>query len=287
MRTSGHISKILVVEDDMEDFESLKPCITDYNSDIEICHVDDVQKLFAGIIDFQPNLIFVDLALLKPDRRFGIVVMFDLADSFPNIPVVIVSATFWEDRQKILAARMLNSRVPLVGVLDKADYSRHDVASVIQNVERNISSGLLSIDSFIGREPGLNPIHERRPETSLTMEFKGDVFERITAESVQTGDRLCPGVFYDLCIEFETIVRDHFCKDEEEYLPIGINILKFGSELGLDKDLVAAAYHFWELRNHFAHSLATVETPENALGFARLLNRLSDFLPFSRSQMPE
>ncbi|MGB1070866.1 MAG: hypothetical protein ACPG1Z_04295, partial [Planctomycetota bacterium] len=136
MNQAGLISKVLIAEDNVEDYQSIMETIGyAATSEIVVENARTVDELWSLLPSFQPDLIIQDINIPVSDTdsgtgESGLSNLFDIFHVYPNLPVVINSGYVAETHETII--EMLVKKLPLVMVLDKAKYSVSDVELALE-----------------------------------------------------------------------------------------------------------------------------------------------------------
>ena len=208
MNQAEVICKILIAEDDDEDYQSIKETIAEAStSEIIVKNVRSVEELWALLPEFRPDLIVQDINIPVSDTDFGngesgLSNLFDIFHVYPNLPVVINSGYTVETHKTII--QMLVNKLPLVEVLDKSEYSISDVESALDKAkEFRLTSGDW-YQSQMERLKNKNSEYKKLiKDAVIIFDDEIDISERAAAEARQNSHGKCPLTFFRACQNFE------------------------------------------------------------------------------------
>ena len=227
----------------------------------------------------QPDLLFLDVALepgqVGPDSS-GLIALYDIVDSYPSLPVIVVTGYFAEKAKEILHGAMDCRSV--VGCLDKADYDDDLVERVLGRVARfraevaQRQSESEFADLVFAEAEERIETERKRLEANLTAEelslklyraaFSGtDWRTRVVAEAKLNGGR-CNQNATAMGIVMEKRVRDLCAGDH-------VTFHDRAWELKDRFELPWASFQLlkeaWTVRNRVVHSQATAKREHGLL----------------------
>lgn len=280
MNQNSKIQKIMVVEDDVQDFEMLEEYIqegTPYKT--EIINAKNLAEMWAQIHDFQPDMLFQDIHVPiseseEGDGKSGLLELNDVSNSFPDMPVVINSGYTLESSSEIF--RLMNlPRFPLVAVLEKKSYEQKDVNQAIGNA----TLFRMNVNNWLEERLEQEKRDKERAE-SREGKFRDffdeskDILVRLEIEKRQNSEGLCPYLFGELGRTLERTISNALGDRFEKFM-MTANINRLCAEFNISKDHEIEIGECWKLRNHFTHNFdQQVETIENA----RRMNRIIEML---------
>lgn len=282
MNQAGLISKVLIAEDNVEDYQSIMETIGyAATSEIVVENARTVDELWSLLPSFQPDLIIQDINIPVSDTdsgtgESGLSNLFDIFHVHPNLPVVINSGYVAETHETII--EMLVKKLPLVMVLDKAKYSVSDVELALEkgNEFRRTNGDWYKsqLDNLKKRN---SEYKKQLKDAVIVFDDDIDISERAAAEARQTSDGKCPLTFFRACQSFEKLIlKLSTGAANSQQLAMGKNINFMAKKFRLPYDLTSDSHKCWGLRNKHVHALASVDTLKNTRFVHRTINFIED-----------
>lgn len=280
---------ILIVDDMERDRRMLRLMIQSIRPEDKICEASNLGHMYAELA--RPcNLLFLDISLngdKEPDHQ-GLNALYDLIDSYPDLPICMVTGFFKENLGRFLD-EFLTKTTQIVHFLDKGSYDENDLSNVFSTAQKYHSDIQKRIEDRRAADELLEEEAEKerkriQEEVSSRLEsleivknaFEGhDWLSRIAAEAELTGGESKTNAAL-LCIELDGISKElcssklsglHTFYQKAAYLTKKYNLAKTTNEF---------LNNIWNLRNKIihAHITARKEDAEKLLECVQLLERL-------------
>ena len=126
-------NRILIVDDVPLDRAALRRVVTRVFPDSEILEASNADEMWARL-DKRCELLFQDISLIPTDGVVdseGIRLLYDVIETFPSLPVIIVSGHMPEKWKDVFDLQKQHGS-PLIDVLEKATYNSKIVVGAIE-----------------------------------------------------------------------------------------------------------------------------------------------------------
>ena len=274
------INVVTIADDSTEDFESIRKTLkkTLPNS-AEFNHAKDIEGLLGSLEKMPPDLLIQDINIPRSgtdddDSEAGLTALFDIVYKFPHMPVIINSGQLLESQQTL--RKLLNKKMPIVGVLDKSEYDKEDVLSVLFNAHQFL------LNSSDWREEHAEALRTRmeaaeskllESELLLFHNEKLDIAIRAESEARLNEDNSCPLCFLRVCQALEEQIKKMNGRDFI-VMNMGQNINNLKHKNLVNESLRRDLHRSWALRNSFIHNIKKVDNVTNVKFVVKTLKRI-------------
>ena len=280
---------ILIVDDMEQDRRMLRRMIQSNRHEDKISEASNLGHMYAELA--RPcDLLFLDISLngnKDPDDQ-GLSALYDIIDSFPDLPICMVTGYYYENLNKFLV-EFLTKTTQIVNFLDKGSYDDGDLSKVFSTAQEYHLDIQKRIDDrraadHLLEEVAENEIKRLQEEFSSELEdielikkaFEGHDWPlRIAAEAQLTGGK-CKTNAALLCIELDRISK-LLCGNKFSGLHTFYQkAAYFTKKYNLAKTTSLFLNSTWNIRNKIIHARITAckEDAENLLECVQLLERL-------------
>jgi len=272
-------NRILIVDDSKLDRKSLKRLLRKERPETELAEADSVQGLYAGLA--QPcDLLFQDISLggdggassgaaaaAEPDSK-GLNAIYDVVDSYPDLPIVVYTGYFMEKAHEIMQG-VLDCKA-VIGFLDKSRYGRMELAEVLAKAAafRKESAERVGQEQFADEvfqeaekraEEEINRLkgdmQKQAAEDALYKRaFDGDDWlDRCRTEAELSGGH-CLGNVMQVAREMEKVMKNLLGVRSRERAPFHEKLTWVQDDTGLDEGSFQLIMSAWSLRNAVIHA---------------------------------
>lgn len=223
--------KVLIVDDVEADRKMLRQTISRNHKGCEFIEAKDIDEMYSGL-SHSPHILFQDVSLVDTDGHDsqGMTAMFDVIDSHPEIPIVIITGYYLEKIREF-TSEFLGKTTQIIDFLDKMNYNEGDIKRIFVKAKDYKETIVKDIKNKLSAEELLNEIleNEKQRVNEQLKKVGGDIekaseadrlykeafsgddwISRIKAEFEITGSSNTNAVL--ICIQIEKLIK-------EKYLP--------------------------------------------------------------------